>query len=118
MHINVARRSGRDREVWGRILDLALLTEPWTVQENEDRFFDELHARNESDFEFAARVFSYLKGLAADWRGAFRVVGPVPDQAGWLRTRIVEVELEEKGEPGTVHLIETPGDRESNKGKP
>jgi hypothetical protein len=117
MHINVARRSGLDREVWGRILDLALVTEPWTAQENEDRFFDELHARNEPDLEFAAQVFHYLKGTATAWHGVIGHVGTVPDQVGWLRSRVVEIELEEKVEPGTVRLIETPGDKEPKKRK-
>ena len=118
MHVNVSRWSGRDREVWARILDMALVLEPWSGQESEDRFFEELHARDESDLEFAAQVFNYLKGIATDWRGIFHVAGPVPDQRGWLRARVMEIEREEKGEPGTVRLIETPGDGDGKKGKP
>ena len=117
MYVNASRRTGRDREVWSRILDLALVAEPWSGQENEDRFFEELHARNESDLEFAARVFSYLNEIASNWHGIIRVAGPVPDQVGWLRTRVLEIEREEKGGPSTVRPIETPGNRDANKRK-
>ena len=117
MQVNVSRRSGRDREMWARILDLALVTEPWSGQENEDRFFEDLHARNESDLEFAAQVFNYLKGIASNWTGIFHVAGPVPDQVGWLRARVDEIEREETGDPGTVQLIESPGNGEPKKGK-
>jgi hypothetical protein len=115
IYVNVARRSGRDREVWSRILDLALITEPWATTKKRDRFFDQLHVRNESDLEFAAQVFNYLNGTANNWGGIFRVADPVPDQAGWLRSRVTEIEREEKREPGTARLIVTPGDREPPK---
>ena len=109
MHLNVSRRSGQDHEVWARILDLALVTEPWTGRENEDRFFEDLHARDEGDLEFAAQVFTYLKSIATDWQGVFRVQGPVPDQAAWLRRRIEAIKQEEIADPRSVRLIKTPG---------
>ena len=109
MHLNVSRRSGQDHEVWARILDLALVTEPWTGRENEDRFFEDLHARDEGDLEFAAQVFNYLKGISRDWQGVFRVEGPVPDQAAWLRRRIEAIKQEEIADQRKVRLIRTPG---------
>ena len=113
MLANLSWRSGRDREIWGRILDFALVSEPWVNEENEVRFFKNLYARDVADLEYAAQVSVYLKGIAENWRGLLRVEGPVPDQVDWLRKRVEAIKREEEGEPGTIRLLRTPGDEDA-----
>ena len=115
MYVAVSQHRGRTRDRWSKILDLALALEPWTDEENEDRFFQDVNVPGGEDLEFAARVISYLEETAMAERVVLQSVPPVPDQVVWIRERVRQLAQETQIGRDVPQVIEIPGDVDMKK---
>jgi hypothetical protein len=112
MYSNVA--GSGDRDVRAKVLDMALLHEPWRDDATQARYFVSLELSSDDDVRFAVEVVWYLQ-----WQNAFDAE-PQPRQLNRQLVRRLESELRRRWagfesrrarerQTGNVHLVPGPG---------